>query len=597
MFRRIRRLLSFLGLAISLIFFAKAVEIMNRQANSIMATRACLAESFSVLANTGVDDMRSFRTLIQDAVSRNPELVSIAIRNNSGRYLASTDDHEATWPQHEVIESNDQFMAIPLINGHREWGQLELVFVPIAELTPETFASVELRNLALFTSPLCLLFVTMLIRFLFRLRSKRKQAEAKNEIETTEEILAAQTEFLSKFNYELVPPMNVIRGYTEILRRGMEESPQQRKEYLNWIYNSSTHIIELASDVADLASIEAGEVECEIKDCSPSKLISDVVAMTNSHASRQGLYLRCHVDGEIPESVQTDPTRVHRIMMNLVGSSIRHTKEGGVTIACRYNNPNSELEFRVMDTGVGIAESELRQIFESASDGTLGVGETYFGFAICKKFAEALGGSVSAESQLGKGSTFTVRLKCEPSKAAKMLAPGLVMQKIQETDLSGSTKSLGKIRPSKILVVDDADTTRHLVRLILTRSGLEIDEAANGQEAIEKIAVGEYDLILMDMKMPVMDGYAATQTLRNNGYAKPIIALTASTRVIDRQRCMAAGCNDISPKPIDFDKLHSLLLTFLGEEQQLHMEGAFQDREFDISQLSGSAKKRTISTS
>ncbi len=154
MLRRIRRALSFIGLSISLVFFAKAMEIMTLQANSIMATRACLAESFSVLANTSARDMRSFETLIEQTVDRNPELVTIGIRNSSGRYLASTTEHQATWPTHEILESNDQFMSIPLTNGQREWGNLELRFVPIAELTPESFSTIELRYVALFTSPL-----------------------------------------------------------------------------------------------------------------------------------------------------------------------------------------------------------------------------------------------------------------------------------------------------------------------------------------------------------------------------------------------------------------------------------------------------------
>jgi CheY-like chemotaxis protein/anti-sigma regulatory factor (Ser/Thr protein kinase) len=297
--------------------------------------------------------------------------------------------------------------------------------------------------------------------------------------------------------------------------------------------------------------------------------VEEVAAALRDSAARKGLELRIDYAGEIPETIHNDPTRLRQILLNLVSNAIKFTETGHVALAVRTietADGQLRIEFEVTDTGVGMSPRELRRVFEPFSQADESTsrhyGGTGLGLTITRRLAELLGGQVRASSTPGQGSSFTVSVDPGNLDGVRMLEAPRSQERAPQPE-----REQGRLR-GRVLVAEDGADNQRLVRTMLERVGLEVDLAENGRVALEMVLAGvdsgaPYDLVLMDIQMPEMDGHEATRELRRAGYSNPILALTAHAMESDRQRCLDVGCDDVCTKPIDRRDLLRKLESYL----------------------------------
>ena len=402
--------------------------------------------------------------------------------------------------------------------------------------------------------------VTQLEKNKIDLKIAKDEADAANK---------AKGDFLANMSHEIRNPMNAIVGFTDILRRGLEDSETTRTTYLDTIHASGTHLVELINDILDFSKIEAGKLELEIRECSPYQLMTEVVNVLRMKAEQQSLSLSINLRGSIPETIQADPTRLRQILMNLVGNAIKFTAEGGVRIVACMEEKNGLpfMRFEVTDTGIGMTSEQMSRLFQefmqADSSVTRRFGGTGLGLAISKRLTEAMGGQIAVRSEPGVGSTFYFSIATGDLTGITMLDAEQATEKFRAASRSHQQGLRVYFKPARVLITDDTPANRQLAGLVLRKAGLTVDEAENGAIAVEKASLGIYDLLLMDMQMPVMDGFTATKTLRDQGLQTPILAFTANVMEQDRQRCVAAGCSGFLTKPINIDLLLSTIAEYL----------------------------------
>ena len=402
--------------------------------------------------------------------------------------------------------------------------------------------------------------VTQLEKNKIDLKIAKDEADAANK---------AKGDFLANMSHEIRNPMNAIVGFTDILRRGLEDSEATRSTYLNTIHASGTHLVELINDILDFSKIEAGKLELEVQSCSPFQLMTEVVNVLRIKAEQQGLELSIRIRGTIPETIQADPTRLRQILMNLVGNAIKFTQEGRVEIVASMLEQEGRpfLRFEVSDTGIGMTSEQMGRLFQefmqADSSVTRRFGGTGLGLAISKKLTEAMGGRIAVDSEPGVGSTFHFCIEAGDLTGVALLDEKQATEKFQAAARQKQDGLRIWFKPARILITDDTPANRQLAGLVLRKAGLLVDEAENGAIAVEKASGGQYALLLMDMQMPVMDGFTATRTLRAAGLTTPILAFTANVMEQDRQRCAAAGCSGFLTKPINIDLLLNTVAEFL----------------------------------
>jgi signal transduction histidine kinase/ActR/RegA family two-component response regulator len=365
----------------------------------------------------------------------------------------------------------------------------------------------------------------------------------------------AKSLFLANMSHEIRTPMTAILGYTELLENPAL-SHEERQRYLSVVQQNGDALMALISDVLDLSRIEAGQLKVERQRCKLPVLMKEVIYSLSLKAREKGIALELEYLTPVPAEITTDPFRVRQILGNLIGNAIKFTDEGRVVVRVRWEEGlQNSLHLEVEDTGIGMPREELERVFEPFSQiddsHTLRHGGSGLGLAIARQLARSLGGDISATSSVGVGSCFRVHVQVltEPSVRKLMPADALAAevrsQQVPAIHVGG-----------RVLLVEDNDVNRLLVQRILTRSGIEVVEAEHGQAAVELVEKDpNFDLIVMDMQMPVMDGYVAAGVLRDMGYKGPILALTANVMADDRRRCLAAGCDDFLGKPVRASRL------------------------------------------
>ena len=385
---------------------------------------------------------------------------------------------------------------------------------------------------------------------------------AENERQIAEQAVKAKQQFLSNMSHEIRTPMNAIIGFTKVVLKTNLTAKQI--EYLTAIKISGDALIVLINDILDLAKVDAGRMTFEQIPFKMELSISAMLHLFETKIQEKNLVLVKEYDPQIPEVLVGDPVRLHQIILNLVSNAVKFTSTGKITMGIhllREDEEKATIEFTVTDTGIGIAESKLATIFENFQQATSGTSRLYggtgLGLAIVKQLVEPQGGTIHVKSKINEGSTFSFILSYLKTKACAKLE-----QEITELDT--------EISNMNVLVVEDIALNQLLMRTILDDFGFKCDIAANGKIAIEKMATKTYDIILMDLLMPEMDGFEATEYIRNKLNSNiPIIALTADVTTVDLVKCKAVGMNDYVAKPVDEQLLYSKMLGLLRNREDI----------------------------
>ena len=419
-----------------------------------------------------------------------------------------------------------------------------------------------------------------------QLRAAQEKLEiAKNAAESANE---AKSSFLARMSHEIRTPIAAVLGFTELLLRGLIPDEAEQKQHLATIHSNGKHLLHLLNEILDLSKIEADQVEIESVRCSPFGLLADVVASLRSQALAKSIDLQLEVQGPLPDSIESDPTRIRQIVTNLIGNAIKFTNSGGVTVkvCSKIENPiRGKLTITVQDTGIGMSTDQMQKIFEpfqqADTSTTRKYGGTGLGLSISKGLAERLGGSLTLNSEIGVGTEIVFQLPMTLPSDHLLLNP----EQAQEREANSKSQAFRRVQLDdiRVLVVDDQPTNRELLRLLLTDSGAIVTTANDGEEAIRATLDSQPtpDLILLDMQMPNIDGYTAAKVLRREGYTRPIIAMTANAMTGDDQKCKAAGCSNYVSKPIDLSALLEMVFSCAAAKSRIPSRNSRNLAEFD----------------
>jgi len=397
----------------------------------------------------------------------------------------------------------------------------------------------------------------------------RETLRAKHMAVQAEQASAAKSQFLANMSHEIRTPMNSIIGFSDMLAD--EDLTRDQKADVHVIRESADNLLNLINDILDFSKIEAGRLDTELIDCDLGIMLNTIESMMKAQAQEKSLDFRIVTADDLPARIRSDPFRLQQCLNNLINNAIKFTDQGRVhvKISLRKGHDGHLIRFDVEDTGIGIPKDRQEAAFESftQADGstTRAYGGTGLGLTITKQLTQLLGGSLVLTSETGKGSVFTLDI---PTGMDISACPLLDRHLTLDQGIAKSSEADTCMFSGKVLVAEDVEGSQRLMKLMLLKLGVDAVIAEDGQEAMEKALSQSFDLILMDMQMPNMNGYEATRALKQQGYTTPIVALTANAMKGDDQACMEAGCDGYLTKPIDRRELPRVLAKYLPTGQE-----------------------------
>jgi PAS domain S-box-containing protein len=397
------------------------------------------------------------------------------------------------------------------------------------------------------------------------MRRAKEEAERANR---------AKSEFLSSVSHEIRTPLTAILGFIDVLGEhpDLHGGPVEIEEHLATIRQNGQFLLALIDDLLDISRIEAGQLRVESEPCSPTAIVSDVVESLRAKAEAKHLRIEVEFMGAMPLVVATDRLRLQQILVNLLDNAIKFTKRGEVRLTARaIDHPGADqvLEFAVSDMGIGMTAAEMIGLFQPfyrvPSRSADRPGGTGLGLAICKRIARRLGGDITVQSAPASGSTFTLSI---PAARAKEIEDSRRPEESPEPPALAPARPLPPRLHARILLAEDNQANQKLISLRLSQAGADVVTAGNGKEAVDRtneaaLEGRPFDAVIMDMQMPVLDGYEAVRQLRARGFTEPILAVTAFAMSKDREECISLGCDDFISKPIEWDRFMAKLSRLL----------------------------------
>ncbi|MEW4565019.1 ATP-binding protein [Bremerella sp. JC770] len=541
----------------------------NAAIQMVQATRGYLHLVNVVLAGESVEFRRLAGDIRQEQIQHVSQLaVSMAADNN--RFQAASNLFSvitivlgivAAWligrdvvpPLNAIADTFDglakgkKIEAIPALDRQDELGRLAMAAQIFKDKATETERLLKLAE----TSQQKLNSVNHELA--------KQSALAEKMAEDATAATVAKSEFLANMSHEIRTPMTAILGFAETLTESAQDEESQKA--IETIQRNGNHLLAIINDILDLSKVESGKLTVERISACPYTLVNEVISLVQVKADGAGLKLSSTFRGQIPKSIDTDPTRLRQILINVLGNAIKFTEVGGVALnteIVKYRD-RAIMQFDIIDSGIGMSNEQISRLFQPFSQAdssmTRRFGGTGLGLTISKRLAAMLGGDlVVSHSQLGEGTSF--RLTVDVGK----------IEEIEFLD-APAARALGKLKPqnstdrislqgTRLLLAEDGPDNQRLLKFVLNKAGAEVELVGNGQLAVDAALSADaagtpYDCVLMDMQMPVKDGYEATQELRSRGYSRPILALTAHAMARDKQRCMSMGCDAFLTKPID----------------------------------------------
>ncbi len=499
------------------------------------------------------------QTLLDEVLQAAPKSLEIAIRGKDGMGA----EGEYFYGNAGIEQREPICQSISLLGG--SW---QILAAPMHGWQAHSPYVYSIRILGGIGSILIALTLGCLITANIRSRDAKLVAEDASR---------AKTQFLGRMSHEIRTPLTAISGFTEELRNVVKS--EDALEHIEVIERNSDHLMLIVNDILDVTQIESRKMKINHTRFDLISLINDVVALYKPQAERNGVEFRAVIADDVPRQILSDPVRIRQVLMNLVGNAIKFTNEGHVEIAVKSRSLDlamSEIEFAVRDTGIGISSKVLPDIFEpfvqEDASTSRRFGGTGLGLVICRSLCRCLGGDVSVKSEIQKGSEFiaTIRAEVRPERALA-----------EDTSRSRRSSTEKALAGRKILLAEDGIDNQRLIQFILEKAGAEMVVVENGEEALEMMNSREgatVDLILMDMQMPIVDGYTATRRLREQQHILPIIALTAHVFPGEIERCLKAGCDVYMPKPIDRRALIEKIREMIGNAAQGIAGGSMRDQ-------------------